>query len=177
LAHTRQNGKPFGFDYLDFGQIVVAYLRDSGNSRDMAVDASAGIQYAYTPPNGFDTLIFRLAGHIVDNQQMNADGFGGGAALSSGCRLILNGPDGNETRDLLDNTTIQTNGDFDTFFTTNALLSSRGLGFQWASSAPVVLPRLRNGTAIVWENQDSLTGLEHFEIALHGMLVETSFDD
>ena len=158
------------FDYADFTNLRVNYLRNAGD-RSMAVDGSTTpVLLKYGPPIGFDMYVHRLSGHIIDNLQMNADDFGGiNGPLANGVRLYLEGPDEVETYDLLDGTELQRNGDFDTFFTTTTLLSSRGMGFNWIMP---VLMRIPDGFKMVATVEDDLTPLIHFEMALHNLLAE-----
>jgi hypothetical protein len=161
------------FDFTEFSSHKVNYLRNIAD-RSMVVDGSVTpVEFGYSPPNGFDLLAVRLSGHIIDNFQMQADDFGGiSGPLTNGVRIFLKGPDGAESNDLLDGTELQRNGDFDTFFSTTALLSSRGMGFNWQFA---LLPiRLRDTFEFVVSIEDDLTSLIHFEMALHGIIIPTS---
>jgi len=164
------------FPFVEISHSRVSYLREPGGDRSMAVNGSVTpVLFSYMPPTGFDFLGVRLSGHLIDNQALNADDFGGiNGPLTNGVRIYATGPDGAETNDLLDNTALQRNGDFDTFFTTTALLSSRGMGFNWAF--PLLPIRIRNLTSLVVSIEDDLSTLVHFEMALHGILVGAYID-
>jgi len=163
------------FNYIEFNQYRAAYLKN-GADRSMVVNGSVTpVEFSYSPPAGFDFLVSRLAGHMIDNKTMNADTFGGIATvLTNGVRIYLKGPDDIETSDFLDGTTLQRNGDFDAFFTTTSLLSNRGMGFRWESFG--IPARLRENNSFAVSIEDDLSSLIHFEMILHGVMIPTEGD-
>jgi hypothetical protein len=118
--------------------------------------------------------IQRVVFQIIDGG-MTLGKFGGLTALTTGCKVTVVDPDGNEQVDFLNGTTIKTNGDFNLLAGVDALVEpaagddsmpvrwtlTRGLG------GPLSLP---TGWRLRFRVQDDLSGITTFRAMSQGYL-------
>ena len=88
------------------------------------------VEFTFAPPDGFQKIMGVFTATMSDNQVMNADEFGGGAALTNGFRFVVK-RNGVETIDLLGGGTVKRNIDFGLFAEVDGILSNRGLVARW----------------------------------------------
>lgn len=163
------------FVYIDPGDLVVKFLRNSVNSSFMNVNGSTiPVEFSYQVPDDYNLLLLSATLAMYDNSNMLPNNFGTVAPLTNGIRIYLKGPNDTESIDLLDGQAIKTNGDLIMFQdrgrlggNTDRSVSST-INFLQLTGSHLRLPARHKFAALV---RDNLTPISQIYLLIRGLLI------
>lgn len=142
--------------------ILARYLDSVGDGSGTKNMAAAADEYFLAPGSNLIYVVDHIRIAIVDDAALDADGFGGLAALTNGCLLKVQSVDGNvaDIVDLTDDVSIKSHGELSGLGKLSIIDEAAGCFVQCdvELGAPIRLNGDRN-ERLLFKTQDDLSGL------------------
>lgn len=161
--------------------VIIRHLRDDGTTSgavDMNVDGSSTpVPYWFPVPTGKIALIRKMIVQVGDTGPLDADDFGGLAALTNGIHIKVLDSGDNTVLDLLDGGSINSNSEWAEYLY-DTRIDGYGAGDDFVSMEWDFSDfldgglHLHEGEKLVLTVRDNLTTLSNFEAIVKGEWIE-----